>query len=447
MATLNKRPKLPPVRTNEGAPAVRITAEAELRRSVMSCMLWEKEFYENGVSISERIIDLVSKVKPEVAQAIAIEARMNGKLRHVPLLIVRTMAILATHKHLVADTLVSVIQRPDEMTEFLSIYFKDDKDQTVSSQVKKGLARAFCKFDEYSLAKYNRDGAVKLRDVLFISHAKPKTIDQQELFKRVAENKLATPDTWETNLSAGADKKETWERLIAEGKLGAMALLKNIRNMEEAKVDRKIVKSAILGADYKWVLPFRFISAARFAPAMEPELEVAMLKNLENNSKLLGKTALLVDVSGSMDSQISDKSDLKRIDAACGLAMVLREVCDEIEIVTFSNQLVTIPSRHGFALRDAIVQSQPHGGTELGSAVFYAMNQLKPERLVVISDEQSSTPVPQPNGLAYMLNVASAKNGVGYGPWVHIDGFSEAVVNYLKGYEELCNNSKNSALE
>ena len=31
-----------------------------------------------------------------------------------------------------------------------------------------------------------------------------------------------------------------------------------------------------------------------------------------------------------------------------------------------------------------------------------------------------------------MIDVASFKNGVGYGPWTHIDGWSEAVVEYIR---------------
>ena len=38
-------------------------------------------------------------------------------------------------------------------------------------------------------------------------------------------------------------------------------------------------------------------------------------------------------------------------------------------------------------------------------------------------------------GKVYVINVASARNGVGYGPWVHIDGFSETVINYIRELE------------
>src|ERR1700759_5625265 len=80
------------VRTHEGAPAVALTAEQTLRRSVLSCMLWENEFYEDGVSIAGRIHELVPRVEAAKVAALAVEARTNMKLRHVPLLLVREMA-------------------------------------------------------------------------------------------------------------------------------------------------------------------------------------------------------------------------------------------------------------------------------------------------------------------------------------------------------------------
>jgi 60 kDa SS-A/Ro ribonucleoprotein len=35
-----------------------------------------------------------------------------------------------------------------------------------------------------------------------------------------------------------------------------------------------------------------------------------------------------------------------------------------------------------------------------------------------------------------MLNVAANKNGVGYGSWLHIDGWSEAVIDFIRQHEE-----------
>lgn len=424
------------VYTHEGAPARNITSIQALRRSVMSCMLWEQEFYEDGDSISERIARLVHEVKDSKSIAdCAIEARSTMHLRHVPLLIVREMARNPNHKGLVAKTLAEIIQRPDELTEFLAIYWKDGK-QKLSAQVKKGLASAFTKFNAYNLAKYNRDEPIKLRDVLFLCHAKPISKEQESTWKQLVNKTLPAPDTWEVALSAGADKKKTWERLIAEKKLGALALLRNLRNMQEAKVTKTAIRKAIASADVSKVLPFRFIAAARFAPDFEPELEEAMFKSLAESKKIPGETVILVDVSGSMDDALSSKSDMKRIDAACGVAMVARELCQHCSVLSFSSNLVKIPNRRGFALRDALVSSQEHSSTELGGAMAVINKQMKYDRIIVITDEQSHSQVGGAKGKGYMINVASAQNGVGYGPWLHIDGFSEGVMRYITDCEQ-----------
>ena len=63
-------------RTREGAPAfATLSAEQRLRRSVMSCLLWEDEFYEDGQSIADRIIANATRVTPQVLAALAVEAR------------------------------------------------------------------------------------------------------------------------------------------------------------------------------------------------------------------------------------------------------------------------------------------------------------------------------------------------------------------------------------
>ena len=448
-------------KTYEGASASRITPELALRRSVMSCMLFESEFYEDGVTIADRISELVSQVSPEKVQQIAIDARNKMKLRHVPLWIVRQMARLDTHKHLVADTLFEVLQRADEPAEFLSLYWKDGR-QTVSAQVKKGIARAFRDkgWDEYQLGKWNRDGHVKMKDALFISHPKPKDEAQAALWKKLVDGTLATPDTWETAISStkGEGKKEQWERLLQEKKLGILALIRNLRNFSECGVNDDLIRERLSDTNPEKALPFRFIAAARYAPRFEPELETAMLKCLSSQEKLSGHTVLLVDVSSSMHANVSGKSEITRMDAACGVGMLLREIAEKVDVYTFSMKLYQVPPRHGFALRDAIVNSQEHSGTPLGLAVEsiygdgtfkdahfgsygthpvkYTGQRLRPDRLIVITDEQSADNVPNPIGKGYMVNVASAKNGVGYGAWNHVDGWSEAVVDYIRQYEK-----------
>jgi len=431
------------LRTHEGAPAVAIAPEQALRRLVLSCMLWEGEFYEDGVQIAGRIGELVPQVAAEKVAALAVEARERMKLRHAPLLLVREMARHATHRGLVAETLMRVIQRADELSEFVAIYWAGGR-QPLSAQVKKGLAGAFSKFDEYALAKYDRAGAVRLRDVLFLSHAHPVDEAQAAVWKRLAENQLTTPDTWEVALSAtgrdGASKREAWERLLAERKLGALALLRNLRNMREADVNEELVESSLEAMKTDRVLPFRFLAAARVVPQWEQALERAMFRALEGRAgRLPGHTVLLVDVSGSMEAPISNRSEMRRTDAAYGVAILLREIAEKVTIYSFSNEAKLVASRRGMALRDALDQSQPHGATYLGKAIAQVEKDCRHgyDRMVVITDEQSHDQVPAPRGRGYAINVASNRNGVGYGVWMHVDGWSEAVVEFIAEVESV----------
>jgi len=439
MARLNLMNLARGVHTHEAAPAHHISNELQLRRSVLACLLWESQFYEDGVEIAGRIAELVPKVEPERVAALAIEARGEMKLRHAPLLLVREMARHKTHRGLVAETLERVIQRADELCEFVAIYWKDGR-VPLSGQVKKGLAAAFPKFGEYQLAKYDRGGPIKLRDVLFVCHAKPRDDAQAGVWKKLIWGRLGVPDTWEVALSAagaanGGTKLEAWMRLLAENKLGALALLRNLRNLREAGVDEALVLSALDAMNAQRVLPFRFLAAARHAPQWESTLEAAMLKCVDGQPKLAGKTVVLVDVSGSMIAPLSRRSEMLRTDAAYGLAVLVREIGERVAVFSFSDQLVEVPARRGFALRDAIDISQRHNGTYLGKAVEQLNQKERYDRLIVISDEQAHDTVSNPKGQGYVINVASYKNGVGYGKWTHIDGWSEAVIEYIRMLE------------
>src|SRR5262245_65826773 len=104
-------------------------------------MLWEDQVYQDGGAIAGRIRELVAKVPAEKVAALAVEAREKMKLRHAPLLLVREMARLATHRQLVAETLYRVIHRADELSEFAALYWSAGK-QPISAQAKMGLAAA-----------------------------------------------------------------------------------------------------------------------------------------------------------------------------------------------------------------------------------------------------------------------------------------------------------------
>lgn len=439
--------------THGGAVTRTGNPEQVLRRSVMSCLLWEDQFYEDGVAIADRITETAKLVSTDTLKALAVEARTKFNLRHVPLMLL--LELVRRGGSGVADAVSDTIGRADEMAELLALYWKDGR-KPIPKQMRLGLAKAFGKFDEYQLAKYDGDGAVKLRDVMFMCHPKPADDARAALYERVAQRKLVVPDTWEVQLSGGADKKATFERLIAEGRLGYMALLRNLRGMTGEGVDRKLITRAILarkGAEK--VFPFRFLSAAKAAPGFESVLDQAMLDGLAQERKLPGTTVIVVDVSGSMGASVSGRSGISRMDAACSLAVLAREVCENpVVYATAGNDMKRVhatglvPARRGMALIDAIKEMPKTiggGGIFLKQVMGYIGERHENiDRVIVITDEQDcsghgESPLSAPiiGKKNYMINVGSYKNGVGYGNWTHIDGFSEAVIRYIREYEDI----------
>jgi hypothetical protein len=448
------------IRTHEGAPAAKESAQKELVRTVSGCLLYEDAFYESGSSIAARIGELCAEVPMKFLADLAVRARTDLKLRHVPLhLCVHMLGKKgdAQERNLVGETVAQVIRRADEVAEILALWWKDGR-RKVPRQLKAGIAKAFRKFDAYQLSKWDRDGAVKLRDALFISHAKPKDEEQAPLWKKLVDGTLQAPDTWEVALSAGKDKKETFERLLKERKLGYMALLQNLRNMEEAGVDHAIVEQALLdGAKGSWALPFRFITAAKHAPKLEDALSKAAVEAASALPKLPGHTIFVVDISGSMAGALSRKGEMSRMDAAIGLVMLGREQADKATVYATAGDdgrrvhaTALIPSRHGFALSDAIRGKYGElggGGIFLKQCMEHIDKEEKKssfDRVIVLTDEQdcdiaqSASEARRLGRRNYIVNVgvyepALPVTGAG---WIRVSGFSERIFDWIMAEEK-----------
>jgi hypothetical protein len=470
---VNTVKKTQPVFTAPGAIAVKVDNVAALRRSVLTCLLWENSAYEDGKSITDRIVELARLVTPEELAAIAIEARHEQHLRHVPLLLTSILASRAKGK-LVVDTIVSVVSRADELGELLAVHAKlngvgpDQVKKVMTHAMRRGLARTFDKFDAYQLAKYAGDREIRIRDVMFLVHPKPSTPERKALYDALASDTLAAPDTWEVEAARGKDKKATFTRLLSEGKLGYMALLKNLRGMTEAGVDHTLISEAIRarkGAGR--VLPFRFLSAARHAPRFERDLDAAMIAALEGVEKLPGKTVFIVDVSGSMQASLSSRggwsrsgSETTRLDTAAALTAMITGVCENPVVYATAgsdgrrvHDTRLIPARQGMAMVDAIhkaLRDQGYGGIFLTQCMDYvAKAETDADRVIVITDEADceTDALKKPaNANAfgkrnYLINISVEKNGIAYKPkWVHIDGWSENVIRFIAAHEASTNN-------
>lgn len=370
MTRFNSTAVDPTKTTNKaGGGAYKLTSEMELYSKVCTASLYPK-YYESPQEQILRIRELVSECAPEFVAKLAVYAREQMHLRTIPLVLTVELARVHNGDNLISRLTKRVIQRVDELTEILSYYALVNgrtgtkKLGKLSKQLEKGIAGAFTKFDEYQFGKYNRDHEVKLRDALFLSHAKPETDEQKELFSKIVEGTLETPYTWETRLSEagqnGETKKDVWEELIASRKVGYMALLRNLRNILDAGVSNEHItmvcdylsnENAVKGSKQ---LPFRFLSAYRMlttgvAPTPHrgswntsryevnervtgnPQLgrvlealEAAIIHSAQNIPMFANENVLIAtDVSGSMCQPVSPKSVIQNYDIGAVLAMLV----------------------------------------------------------------------------------------------------------------------------
>ncbi len=374
-----------PVRNHEGAPAYVLTPALELYAAVATAALSD-QFYEKADTRLTRLRELVAQNEPLFVARLAVYAREQLYLRSVPLVLAVELARIHRGDNLVSRLVAWVVQRADEIPELLAFYAQaNGRSGTktlgrLSKQMQHGLALAFNKFDAYQLAKYNRDGAVRLRDALFLVHPKPRDEAQQAAFDQLVAGTLPTPYTWETELSAAgqvahaspaeraAAVARTWETLVTSGRLGYMALLRNLRNLLEANVSAAVLAHAcVILADPGQVarakqLPFRFLAAYREVLALDKgaaapvlaALEAAIAASVANLRGFDGTTRVVVacDVSGSMQKPISPRSKVLLYDVGLVLGMLLQSRCQHVVTGMFGDRWKRIGLPQGQVLRN-----------------------------------------------------------------------------------------------
>jgi len=200
----------------EGEIAYCLDPKTELYTLTCTSAL-QPQFYQPNVEDQLiRLKNLLDNVPPDFAAKLAIYVREQMYLRSIPLVICVELAKIHRGDNLIAKLTEQVIQRADEITEILAYYqqanYRTDtkKLNKLSHGIAKGIKQIFesGKFDEYQYAKYDRDGTVKLRDSLFLTHPKPKDDEQKRLFKKIVDRTLETPYTWETRLTEAGQKGE-----------------------------------------------------------------------------------------------------------------------------------------------------------------------------------------------------------------------------------------------
>lgn len=444
-----------------GSVAFSETKREELATAVLSTFLSnDGKFYNsNEFTTLKNLATEMCKSDFEFVGKLAVYARTVFGLRSVSHLLVAVCARYVKGDYRMKNIINGVCKRPDDMTEILSVY-NNLYGKPFPNSLKKGLALAFTKFDEYQMAKYKQEGKTfSLKDVLCISHATPATMGREFLYKKVLENTLETPRTWEVELSAkGANKREVWKSLLRANKVGHLALIRNLRNICEVMdsdlrdlvIDHLQNQEIVLRSK---VFPFIYYNSYATIQREFPNqrmllraIEGALEISIKNFPVFKGKTLIAVDVSGSMDCAISDKSTVKAVDVATVLAAIADRVCEESAVIAFDTKLF-IPKMTNSVMDNIERFPRNGGGTDITLPYRYVLEHSSEnfDRIIVLSDNEHNSGWRSPDEIYKQIIKKNPKIWVhaidlqGYGtqqvkgPRVNvISGWSEKVIDLMR---------------
>lgn len=382
-----------------GYVAYSMDPKSKLVSQVLTSFFNEEKFYGDNSSEIVETIKAVIKTDPKFVSNLAIFARREFNMRSISHVLTAYLANIPEGKPYAKETVKEVVLRGDDATEILAFYL-DTFGKPIPNSLRRGLREVFTTFDAYTLGKYKGEGkSVKMKDLICLCRPAPKDEEQSRLWKDLIEGKLETPYTWETELSKRGNKKEVWEELISSGKVGYMALLRNLRNIMNATPNNiDLVFKRI--ADPEEVrkskqLPFRYMSAYRNIPwdswfkqqAWEA-IDAAADISVENLPKIPGKTVIAIDVSGSMSSPVSNRSDIRCCDIAMLFGLIANRICEKAIVYTFDTSIreMHIPKRNGL-ISTAVEASSYGGGTNMHLPFVKMRDEhIDCDRVIVISD-------------------------------------------------------------
>lgn len=383
-----------------GHVAYGMTSKSKLVTQVLTSFFNENKFYGDNSAEMQETIKEVIKQDAEFVSKLAVYARREFNMRSVSHVLTAYLAHEPEGKPYVRRTVKGVSLRGDDVTEMMSFYLATFG-KPVPNSLKKGINDVLTGFNEYTLAKYKGEGkAVKMRDLLCLCRPTPKNAEQSELFKKCLENRLETPLTWETELSANGNNAKTWEKLIDSGKVGYMALLRNLRNILQANPNN-IQKVFDTLEDPEKVrkskqLPFRFLSAYKSVKDISGSKVLDVLENavdasIENLPKINGTTVIAVDVSSSMDSSVSRNSEVKCYEIAVLLGLLANRICENSYFYTFNNRLDKQAVSSKCNILETVRVAGCGGGTNM-ALPFQKMidDKINADRIIVLSDNMNN---------------------------------------------------------
>lgn len=432
-------------RTHEGAPGYARDEKSELFLLAVSNFVSEGSFYEDSQSRDNRFASLSATVAVadlDWTQRFVNWLRQEANMRSAALVVALQGAKALNDAGLTGGRgLVSAaLHRADEPGEALAYWFATFG-RKVPKSVKRGIADAVVRsYNQFSIGKYDTASkGFRFGDVIDLVHPTPRDGVQSDLFKfaldRRRDSKVEVPEslvvvrkraeilslskdevrsmvtrdpegtatrlseagvTWESlsgNIAGGMDAA-AWEAVIPS--MGYMALLRNLRNFEEAGVSAKVLdKVAAKIADPDEVaksrqLPLRFLSAYKATGnslRFKFPLEQALGHSLANVPALSGNTLILVDRSGSMFGTYSQRSDLDYADTAAvfGTALALR--AENATLVQYGSNSEIVTLKKSDSVLATLKRFKNLGGTATAQTLKEHFNGH--DRVIVLTDEQA----------------------------------------------------------
>lgn len=478
--------------TYEGGVGFERDAKTELFLLAVTNMVKEDTFYESAGERDRRFKDLAHTV---VADDAAWVREFIPYLRNKMQMRSASIVLAAHYVHAKGEksrqVVASAMSRADEPAEILA-YWAQEYGKNFPQPLKRGTSDAVERlYNERSALRYDgQSRAWRMGDVIDIVHPKPLTAEQSALYRYLLDTRhkredirisvedlpvlagytafvnipverrrehfrnfgLATGMSWES-LSGwlqGPMDAEAWEAVIPT--MGYMALLRNLRNFEDAGISQdsiRFVKDTLADAEQvakSRQFPIRFYSAWKATDSLlwAAELEQALDFSVSNVPTLEGRTLILVDVSGSMDSHMTARSSVDRWELAgvFGAALVKANRGNSDLVAFQSSSTVIEPARSILQTVDKI-RSLVGGGTNTWQAV--GQHYHGHDRIVILTDEQAhpsdyGVPAPVANVPIYTFNLAGYKmahNEQGeHGSYV-FGGLTDAGFILLKSIDEL----------
>lgn len=358
---------------------------------VFGSMFGRETYYRDS---KNKLIKLAETIDMEFVSKLAVYVRREMNMRNVSHALT---AVIAEHgKPYIKQTVAGVVLRADDITEILACYISMYK-KSIPNGLKKGLASALLKFDEYDLAKHKgTNKAISIRDVLRLVHPVPKNKEQEILFGKVIKNEL---QTWQTQLSSKGSTKEAWEDLIDSNQLGYTELLSHLNRIINAEPSN-IHKVYDILKDKEQILkskqlPFgiyfeynRLSAKGKDSSKVLNVMETAIEHSFLNMKKIKGKTLLAIDVSHSMTHRVSKKSYLRCEDIACLFASMANKIFDDAIVVSFDSTLKKVDiSANGGIIQNVKPFGFNGGGTaKIAVPLKYLLQEnIKVDRMILLS--------------------------------------------------------------